>query len=100
MGYCPECGFSINPDSPVCSYCGNRKFHMTVRVFWDNCDKCSADASLGDGNGSGNGKSSCRTCSGVGFRKYRVLKDARSGLLYYERFDAVLLRYHEERERL
>ncbi len=91
MGYCPECGFSIMPDSSMCSHCGNQKFHMTVKVFWDNCDKCSPDAGLENLNG----RPSCRTCSGEGYRKYRVLKDARSGLLYCERFDSVLLRYLE-----
>jgi len=91
MGYCPECGFSIMPDSRSCSHCGNRNFHMTVRVFWDNCDKCSIDAGLNDSNGN----SSCPTCSGEGLREYRVMKDARNGLLYYERFDSVLLRFHE-----
>lgn len=64
---------------------------MTVRVFWDNCDKCSADSGLNNLTR----KSSCPTCSGEGYREYRVLKDARNGLLYYERFDSVLLRFHD-----
>jgi DNA-directed RNA polymerase subunit RPC12/RpoP len=64
---------------------------MTVRVFWDRCDKCSAAAAPDDLDGG----TSCPVCSGEGFRKYRVLKDSRSGLLYYRRFDAVLLRFQE-----
>ena len=91
MGYCPECGFSIMPDSLTCSHCGNREFHMTIRVFWDNCDRCRPDAGLNNSKGD----ASCLACSGEGVREYRVMKDARSGLLYYERFDSVLQRFHE-----
>ena len=90
MGYCPECGFRVMPDSSMCSHCGNRRFHMTVRVFWDNCDKCSAGAVPGklDKSGNGRGNSSCPACSGEGVRLFREMKDARSGLLYEVAEDA------------
>jgi DnaJ-class molecular chaperone len=59
---------------------------MTVRVFWDNCDKCSADAVLDNLSG----KSSCPACSGEGFRRFREMKDARNGLLYKFAEDACM----------
>lgn len=90
MGHCPECGFKVMPHETACSYCGNREFQMTVRVYWDNCDSCNPNSGLD----APEGRTFCPACSGEGFRKYRVTKDARSGILYYEGFDAVRQRYY------
>ncbi|MEN6464383.1 MAG: hypothetical protein ABFD62_04300 [Syntrophaceae bacterium] len=64
---------------------------MTVRVFWDDCDRCGTIS----GPVGAKSESPCPACSGEGFREYRVTKDARNGLLYCERFDSVLLKFYE-----
>lgn len=89
MGHCPECGFRLTPGSRACPHCGNRNFQMTLRVFWDDCDRCgNGSASQGANDGP------CPACSGKGFREYRVTKDARDGSLWCERFDSVLRKFY------
>lgn len=91
MGYCPECGFRISPVARKCAYCGNTKFYMTVRVFWDECDSCKPVNFAGAGR-------RCTECSGKGYRKYRLLKDARTGSVYLDQSARGLQEYRELRE--
>ena len=93
MGYCPKCGFRIVPGALACTFCGNQKFYMTVREFWDNCDHCKGPTLARNLTAP-----SCLVCSGRGVRKYRILKDTRTGVMYYEQFNSLLVQYRELRE--
>lgn len=80
MGYCPECGHRITAGALNCAYCGNRNFFMTMDKYLDHCDVCRGVAGKA-------GTVTCKACSGEGFREYRVLKDARTGVVYCDQFD-------------